>query len=352
MVYELPPMRPPSEAFSVLLRVERGCPWNRCAFCDAYKGMKFSRASIRSVEEVKGDIAFLRELTEQVKAATWLLGSPGRVDDRVRAYLLRRFGWDIAALPWLFRYGTEPRTAFLGDSNPIVLKTEALVEMITALFQAFPSLERLTSYGRAKTVVRKSADELAALRRAGLNRLHIGLETGDGELLERIKKGATPEEMVEAGRRVKEAGITLSEYVMPGLGGEELSRQHALNTARVLNAIDPDFIRFRPFVPRRGTPLFEEYQAGTFRLLSPHGYLREMHLLVSELQVTGRVCFDHIVNPCYRQDGQLVHLLRLDGDGYKFPEEKQEVLARLEEGLGIEESRFIRAEQWMWKEHL
>lgn len=351
MPYELPPMRPPSEAYSLLIRVERGCPWNRCTFCDAYKDMKFDRSAIRSVDEVKEDIRTARRILDRAQEVSRSLGSGGQINEAVRAYLIRTSWLDISALPWLMRYG-EPRTAFIGDSNAIVLKAEPLIEIIQFMFQAFPSLERLTSYGRAKTVVSKSPPELLALRQAGLSRLHLGLETGDDELLALVKKGATSAEMIAAGRTVKAAGISLCEYVMPGLGGREKSQQHALNTARVLNQTDPDFVRMRSFVPRRGTPLFEQYEAGQLELLSPHGYVQEIKLLVENLEVHSRVCFDHIINPCYRAGNHLVPLLHPDENGYQFPEQRAEVLQRLGEGLSMTESCFIRAEQWMWREHL
>lgn len=351
MPYELPPMRPPSEAHSLLLRVHRGCPWNRCTFCDAYKDMKFDKSSIRPVEDIKQDILSARQLMEQAQEASRLLGDGGEITDRVRGYMFQRYFLDIGIFPWLLRYG-QPRTAFLGDSNAIVLKTEPLVEILEFLRHTFPSIERVTSYGRARTVVTKTPEDMEALARAGLNRLHIGLETGDDELLSSVQKGATAAHMVEAGRRVKAAGISLSMYVMPGLGGTSRSRQHALNTAAVLNQTDPDFIRFRSFVPRQDTPIYQQYEHGELELLSPHGYVKEIKLLIETLEVTGRVAFDHIINPTYKQNHHLVPLLHPDADGYKFPEQKPEVLAALEHGLTIEESRFIRAEQWILREHL
>lgn len=347
MVYELPPMRPPSEAYSLLLRVHRGCPWNKCTFCSAYKNIKFDKSCLRSVEELKQDILTARKLADTVKQACWLTGSPGRVTEGVVAYIVRRYGIDISCFPWLIRDAGEPRSAFLGDSNAIIIRTEELCEIVRFLRSTFPSIERVTSYGRAKTVVRKTVEELKALREAGLDRLHLGLESGDDEVLSHVRKGATAEEMIRAGKMVKEAGIELSEYVMPGLGGEERSVPHALNTARVLNEIDPDFIRFRPFVPREGTPLYEEYIHGEFKLLSPHGYLREIKLMVENLKVTGRICFDHRLNPCYKDGGRLIYLLSLDYEGYKLPEAKEEVLELLERGLSIPEEKFIRMEQWM-----
>ncbi|MGQ9571915.1 MAG: radical SAM protein [Dehalococcoidia bacterium] len=283
MPYELPPMRPPSEAYSLLVRVMRGCPWNYCTFCSAYKGSS-RKDTIRSVAEVQSDIDELRAHVDHLH---------------------------------LQGYEGEPTRAFLADSNAIVIKTEDLVQILRYLYQVFPSLERVTSYGRAKTVLAKKLDELKALREAGLTRLHLGLESGDDQVLGRVKKGATAEEMIEAGKKAKEAGFELSEYVMPGLGGKGASRQHVLGTARVLNAIDPHYIRLRPLMLVPGTPLWDEYVGGEFEPLSRFEVLVEIGALIDALDVTSRVCFDHYANP---------PIFRQDWEGYKFPEEKPAVL--------------------------
>jgi len=288
--YELPPIRPPSEAYSLLIRAMRGCPWNYCTFCPVYKGFP-RKNTIRSVAEVREDIDELRASLDHL---------------------------------YLQGYEGEPRTAFLADSNAIVIKTEDLTEIISYLYQVFPSLERITSYGRAKTVLSKKPEELEKLREAGLTRLHLGLETGDDEVLRRVKKGATAQEMIEAGKKAKEAGLELSEYVMPGLGGKGASRQHVQGTARVLNAIDPHYIRVRSLMLVPGTPLWDEYAAGEFAPLSRYEVLAEIGALIEGLDVTSRVCFDHHANP---------PIFRQDWEGYKFPEEKAAVLELIERAL-------------------
>lgn len=321
MTYELPIIRPPSEAYSLLLVVMRGCSWNNCTFCDVYKGMKFDKRSIRPVDEVKGDIDAMRAIAD------------GKIDDVFIVHEGVKYPLGIFDLPLLL--DGYPKTAFLADSNPIIHKSDDLAEIVNYLFQVFPSIQRVTSYGRAKTVVTKQPEELRRLREAGLSRLHLGLETGDGELLKHIRKGATAEEMIEAGKRTKEAGFELSEYVMPGLGGRAMMKQHARNTARVLNEINPNFVRMRSYIPRPKTPLYEEYIRGEFQLTSPHERLREIRIMVEDLNITGRVCFDHTSNlSCFRQDG----------NGYKFPEEKEQVLAIIDSALKINESNFLHAE--------
>jgi len=294
MPYELPPMRPPSEAYSLLVRVMRGCPWNYCTFCFAYKELS-RKECLRSVEEVQDDIDELR-----LNVDYW-----------------KRLGHD-----------REPRWAFLADSNAIVIHTDDLVRIVEHLRQAFPSLERVTSYGRAKTVLAKKPDDLARLRDAGLTRLHLGLESGDDEVLRRVRKGATAREMIDAGLRVKEAGFELSEYVMPGLGGRAASRQHVLNTARVLNAIDPHYIRVRTLMLVPGTSLCDEYQRGEFEPLSRREVLEEIGAMVEALEVSGRLCFDHVSNP---------PIFRQDWEGYKLPEEKEAVLRLIRGALDAAE---------------
>jgi radical SAM superfamily enzyme YgiQ (UPF0313 family) len=296
MPYELPPIRPPSEARSLLIRVMRGCPWNYCTFCSVYKDVP-RKTLMRSVEEVKGDIDEMR----------------AECDD------LRRQGYVVA-----------PATAFLADSNAIIIKTADLVEIVMHLLEALPSLERVTSYGRAKTVLAKDVDELCELRKAGLNRLHLGLESGDDGVLARVKKGANSEQMIAAGLRVKEAGFELSEYVMPGLGGRDGSQQHVEGTARVLNAIDPHYTRVRSLILAPGTPLHQEYEAGTFQAMSMLDIAHEIRALVERLEITGRLCFDHISNPPF---------LRTDWEGYKFPEEKEELLSTIDGALEHRQAR-------------
>jgi len=238
------------------------------------------------------------------------------------------------------------KSAFLQDANSLVMGTSDLLEVIRYLKQTFPSLERITSYARAKTLAQKTKtlEELKALNKAGLSRLHVGLETGDDELLKHVNKGVTSEEQVLAGRKAKEAGFELSEYWMPGLGGKTFSEQHARNTARVLNEVNPDFVRSRRFVPRKATPLFEEWKKGEFQLLSPHEELREIGIMIENLDITGRVCFDHFINPAHRVGSGYVWLFKQDYSGYKFPEERAKVLELVKQGLEIDESLYMRAE--------
>jgi radical SAM superfamily enzyme YgiQ (UPF0313 family) len=290
LTYELPPIRPPSEARSLLVRVMRGCPWNYCTFCSVYKDLP-RKGMLRSVDEVKDDIDALRAAVDEMR-------SLGRI--------------------------VEPRTAFLADSNAIIVKTEDLVEIVVHLHKSFPSVERVTSYARAKTVLKKDQADLRRLREAGLSRLHMGLESGDDDVLERVKKGAKAREMIDAGRKAIDAGFELSEYVMPGLGGWEMTEQHARNTASVLNATNPNFVRVRPLMVTPGTPLYDEYVRGEFFPMDPIEMLDELRRMVEGLEITGNICFDHFMNsPIFRQDWE----------GYRLPEEKADLLLLMDEAL-------------------
>ena len=277
MGFEFPPYRPPSEAYSMLIRVTRNCPWNRCAFCNMYKGQRFSR---RPLEDVKRDISMAAEV-----------------------------------------YGERP-TMFWGDSNSIILKTEELEELLNHTYKVYPNLKRVTSYARAKTIIRtKTVQELKRLHEAGLTRLHVGLETGDDWLLRFINKGATAEEMVKAGRMVVESGIELSEYVILGLGGVERSETHAKKTAKVLNQIDPAFIRVRTLVPIPTTPLYEVFEKGLLHLCSPLDVLKETRTLIAELEVNSEFLSDHVSN-----------YLPVNG---KLPEDKDDLLEYLDSNIEL-----------------
>ena len=364
--FEIGPIRPPSEggSFSLLLRVTRNCPWGRCTFCygSPYNRERFE---LRSVEDIKADIESARAISDGIKALSWKLGYAGRLDmlgpviqgnllgGKDVRYLaddeLKNFNSVVNIFNWLF-FGA--RTAFLQDADTPIMYSHQLVEVIGYLRETFPSIERVTSYARSKTIAKKKPEELSKLHEAGLTRIHIGLETGDDELLSYINKGVTAQEHIVAGRKALEAGFELSEYVMPGLGGKSGLLQHARNTARVLNEINPHFIRLRPFVPINNTPMFEAYQRGEFELTSPYERLREIKLMIENLQVTSRVCFDHNLNPSYRSENRLIPLLKQDYNGYKFPEEKGVVLELINKGLQLNEEDFVGAKDMAGTSHL
>ena len=316
--FEVGPIRPPSEAQSLLLRATRNCPWNRCHFCPVYKGEKFS---LRTVEEIKQDILTAKEIADEIRAMSWKGGLGDRTQEAA-ALAYRNAPNDSfrqVAL-WLY-FGGE--SAFLQDANTLVMRTPELVEVLKFLRLTFPELKRVTIYARSHTAARKKPEEYRELNRAGLDRIHIGLETGYDPLLEYIDKGCTAEEEIRGGKMIRESGIELSEYVMPGLGGKKWSREHAEATAAVLTQIDPHFIRIRSLIVPPGSRLSEKMESGEFSPLDEDEVIREIHTFISGLECHSRVTSDHIMNLLEEVEG-------------KLPEDKPRMLAALERYLGLD----------------
>jgi hypothetical protein len=309
--FEQGPIRPPNEAKSLLLRVTRNCPWNQCLFCPVYKRSKFS---LRTVEEIKEDIQTAKDTADEIKALSWKLGFSGEVNDQVISAIFNSPNYSDAYRSiaiWLY-YGTG--ACFLQDADNLVLKTKDLVEILGFLREKFPQITRVTTYSRSRTIVRKSVESLKAIRKAGLDRVHVGLESGYDPLLKMMKKGVTGAQHVEAGRKVLGAGMELSEYVMPGLGGQALWREHATATAKVLNQINPHFIRLRSLrVPDR-VPLSAKLKSGEFQMQTDDMLAEEVKLFIETLDgITSMLTSDHIMNLLEEVSG-------------KLPEDKEEML--------------------------
>jgi radical SAM superfamily enzyme YgiQ (UPF0313 family) len=239
MLFEQGPIRPPSEAYSLLLRFTRNCPWNKCEFCPVYKGARFSR---RSLEEILRDIDAVCFILDDIKEKSWKKGYGGIITREYLSEILKdpdlHEQYKHVAV-WAYR---GKYTVFIQDANSLILKTSVLVKAIKYLKEKIPEITRITSYARASTLSRKSLEELKELKSAGLSRIHVGMESGSDKVLKFINKGITSAELIDSGQKVKEAGITLSEYLMPGLGGQDFSMEHARCSAEVINEIDPDFI--------------------------------------------------------------------------------------------------------------
>jgi len=311
MSFEQGPIRPPSEARSLLLRFTRNCPWNQCLFCPVYKGKKFS---LRSVEEIKQDIQTARDIADDIKALSWEMGFSGKLADPVVSRIFSSPGYSdsyrtIAA--WIY-YKTD--ACFLQDADNLIMPTNDLVEVLGFLREKFPGIKRVTTYSRSRTIVRKSVDDLKRIREAGLDRIHVGLESGYDPLLKMMKKGVTGEQQIEAGQKVVAAGMELSEYVMPGLGGQALWKEHATATAEVLNQINPHFIRIRSLrVPDR-VPLSEKMKMGEFKMQTDDMVAEEIKVFIETLTgITSVLTSDHIMNLLEEVSG-------------KFPEDKEKMI--------------------------
>ncbi len=275
MKYEDPVFRPPCEAGSLIIQVTIGCPHNQCVFCGMYKMKKFR---VRDQDELMAEVRKARLIYSHVESI------------------------------------------FLADGNTIAMNAGRLTELIAYIRQIFPETKRVSCYAGARFLKGKSPEALRRLAEAGLDIVYLGLESGDDQVLARMRKGVDSEGMVEAARRVKDAGIQLSCYILMGLGGEDGWESHARGTARVLNRMSPTFIRPRTLALLPGMPLYDEMQQGLFREASGETVMREMRLLISELDVADSYFMsDHISNyvPVYG---------RLPGD-------KEEMLSRIDAAL-------------------
>lgn len=283
MHYEGPIYRPPSEADSLLIQATVGCPHNKCTFCMVYK--KGPPFKVRPVEDIKEDL---------------------------------KEAWKI--------YGSRVQTVFFPAGNTIAMPTDELAEICSYAKSLFPDLRRITTYGSSKYIYKKGLADLLKLRKSGLSRIHVGLESGDNEVLRRIKKGTNSSEQIQAGIWVREAGIELSEYVILGIGGKARTREHAAGTARALNAIKPDFIRLRTFLPKTDTLLLHQIEKGRFQMLSAHEVLHETKRIIESLEVDSEVYSDHYTN-----------YVNVNG---KMPEDRDRMLGVIDNALKRDESYF------------
>ncbi|MFZ0929685.1 MAG: radical SAM protein [Syntrophobacteraceae bacterium] len=318
--FEQGPIRPPSEAGSLLFRFTRNCPWNRCTFCPVYKGTQFSR---RSLKEIKEDIDTAAEICQQLRDFSSTLGCGGSITREVltRVFTGGRFNdFDRQVAVWLY---TGKGSVFIQDANSFVLPAPVLAEAIRHLKRKIPGIVRITSYARSSTLAKMSVAELGEICKAGLDRIHIGMESGSDRVLKLVQKGVSAKHQIEAGKKVIEAGMELSEYVMPGLGGKELSEEHARESARVLTEINPHFIRLRSLRIPSTVPLFQDKRAGRFTPLSDDETVVEIRLFVSLLDgVSSRVTSDHIMN-------------LLEEVGGKLPEDRSAMLAVIDRYLAM-----------------
>ncbi len=299
--FELGPIRPPSEAYSLLIRATQNCPWNRCLFCPVYKGTKFE---LRPVEEIIKDIETVEAISEGIREIAGEMSYSDKLTE-VAAVLSNQLQYGQCVHNVALWLATGGKSAFLQDSNTLIMRTSELTQVLTSLRRTFPSLKRVTTYGRSHTAARKSLVELKQLKDAGLDRMHIGLETGYDALLAYMEKGCTAKDHIEGGKKVKEAGISLCEYVMPGLGGKKMSQEHARETARVLNEIDPDYIRLRSLHVSTSIPLWAKLQNEDFELQKEDEVIREIAILIENLQVTSFLKSDHILNLLMDIEGKM-----------------------------------------------
>lgn len=301
--FEVGPIRPPSEGDSLLLRLTRNCSWNKCTFCGLYKGEKFS---IRSKEHVFEDIENLKlwidALSEENKEAN-NLAELKRVESLKKTAGIHNEWAYYSATQWL---KTGMKSIFLQDANTMIMKPDDLVDILQRVRDYFPNVERVTSYARSHTINNISDEDLKRIADAGLNRIHIGMESANDDVLKIVKKGVDKKTHILAGQKVKRAGIELSEYYMPGLGGQEYSEGNALDTADALNQINPDFIRIRTLALPDDILLVEDYQNGTFTRTNDAMMAKELQTMIKNLEgIDSYVKSDHILNLIEEVEGRL-----------------------------------------------
>jgi radical SAM superfamily enzyme YgiQ (UPF0313 family) len=320
--FEQGPIRPPSEAGSLLIRVTRNCPWNKCAFCSTYKRQKFSR---RSLEEIKADIDAAKAICDHIRQTSWDMGDGGLLTRRVFSQVAQDPTLPPSYHSVLYWMASGGNTVFLQDANSLILPTDSLVSVLNHLRQTFPEVERVTSYARALTLAGKTVEDFVRLREAGLSRLHVGMESGSDRILKLINKGGSAKHIIEGGKHVVAAGISLSLYVIPGIGGTVLSEENAVESAHVINAVNPSFVRFRSLYVRRGSDLADMVHKGTFIVPDEDTMVKEIRTLVAHLDgITTTLVSDHILNLLEEVQGTL-------------PEDKQALLDLIDRYLDMPE---------------
>jgi hypothetical protein len=337
------PYRSPSESNSLLLQMTQNCPWNKCGFCGMYKGKKFK---LRSVGDIKADVDTIKIIDDAIVDTSRALGFDGTVNDEV-VIAMASLNPDLRfseAFHMVLRWrASEQKTCFIQDADSMIMRGDDFIEAGRYLRETIQDIGRLTTYARSQTVYARRV-YLTDIS-PWLERLHIGLETGDPELLRLIHKvrESLPDDVqITAGKLAKAAGFEVSEYYMPGLGGREMLEQHAIHTAKAIDEINPHYVRLRPYSSGYpGSPHSQAFADGTLSDTSRLDKLREIKLVVENLdEFDGNFCFDHA--GCAFADGNGGLLFPWHYEGFKFPEQKAYVLERLQVGLGVSEEEQLR----------
>lgn len=297
-------IRPPSEHASYYLPLTSGCSNNSCTFCN----FSFTNLGLRDLADVKSEID---AMSLYVSSRMFVPGQP-----RIVYYLLQE--WD-------------GRKVFLQDGDALVYPYPKLLEALQYLNQKFPNIERIASYATPQDILRRSVEELKALKEQKLGILYMGVESGDDDVLKRIRKNATHDQMVEAAKKVKEAGILLSMTVILGLGGVQGSARHVSETARILTEMDPDYAGALTLTLVPGTELYKEVERGEFELITPFDSLRELRGLVENSTFTN----------CFFSSMHASNYFAIRGT---MPKDKDKVLRQLDTLLSRKDPRMLRPE--------
>ncbi|MCK5100479.1 MAG: radical SAM protein, partial [Desulfobacteraceae bacterium] len=300
--------------------------WNKCTFCSIYKNRKFS---LRSLEDIIKDIDLLHTYIKGIMQSPdiTLSFNTKKINNLFSRFDIQDRAAFNTALQW---HSTGMKSIFLQDANSLIMKPEDLISVLTHIKERFPLVKRITSYARSHTISRISSENMKKFAEAGLNRIHIGMESGSDRVLKRIKKGVDKQDHIKAGLRVKEAGIELSEYVMPGLGGVELSIENALETAEALNMINPDFIRIRSLALPPRAPLAQQHENGEFEKCTDLMMAKELKLFLENLyNIDSYIKSDHILNLIETIDG-------------KMPEDKERLISIMDSFLDMDPEQQVQ----------
>jgi len=285
MRYEGNVFRPPSEAYSYILQCTVGCSHNRCTFCAMYKDKKYH---IRKMAEIKEDIRMAK------------------------------------------KYYGDLEKVFLADGDALAMPTDDLLEILEILYETFPSLKHVGIYASPESILDKEMSELTALKAAGITIAYLGVETGDPELLEAIRKGADYDQMLEAGRKIRRAGILLSVTILLGLAGRTPKAvEHEKNTAKMMNEMNPDYIGALTLMLVPGTQLYRQQQKGEFELPEPFEILDEMRILIENLEVQGTEF----------RSNHASNYLPIKG---RLPEDKQKMLDLINDLIAKNDRKYLR----------
>ncbi len=280
-------IRPPSEAYSLIIQVTVGCSHNMCTFCGTYKSRKFY---IKDTDLIKRDI-------------------------------------DEAS-----KFGGSFRKAFLTDGDVLILPTETLLHLINYIRKKIPSIKRVGVYGNTKSILKKSKNELMELKDAGLGIVYHGIESGNKEVLRRIRKGAFPHKMIESANKITETGILLSQTVLLGIGGRELSINHAVDTGKVLSEMSPHFASALTLIVLPNTDLYKDYKSGKFILPDKFELLNELKIIIENMDVK---------RECFFASNHASNYVAVKA---KLPREKDKTVALLEKIISSGDKNILRPE--------
>ena len=278
MQYEGMVYRPPSEAYSLIVQATVGCSHNKCTFCSMYKSDNFK---IKSLESIKMDLTNSRKRVNRI--------------ERI----------------------------FLADGDALVMKNEELVQILEYIREIFPECKRVGIYGSPKSILLKTVEELKELKDLGIGIIYLGVESGSEKILKCINKGVTRDEMINAGRMVVESGIRLSMTLISGLGGMDNSEEHSIESAKIINEIQPDYVGLLTLMLHKETPLYEDIEEGRFSLMNPRQLLKETRLMVEHIDVE---------RPCVFRSNHASNYINLAGT---LNRDKETILEQIDRGLEI-----------------